>query len=106
MQRIYLNLLVLTLLFTGGCTHSIHLQHISDFEPVKANAAERKVVVVETSQRVILGFAFDTQYVDDAKKQLIEKCPAGVSAVSTQYSTDHGFLYWTNKIRMQGICAG
>lgn len=94
------------LVLLTGCTHSIHLQHVSDFDAVSANAAQRKVVVVETSQRVILWFAFDTDYVDDAKKQLIEKCPAGVSAVSTQFSTDHGFLHWTNKIRMQGICAG
>jgi len=36
---------------------------------------------------------------------LMTQCNGRLSAVTTQYSTSHGFLHWTNKIRMQGLCS-
>ncbi|MCD8522432.1 MAG: hypothetical protein LRY66_05345 [Saccharospirillaceae bacterium] len=97
--RIFLPLMLLT-----GCTHSVHMQHVSDFDHVSA-AEKRSVVTAETEQTVVLGFVFDTDYVDQAKQQLMAQCNGRLSAVTTQYSTSHSFLHWTNKIRMQGLCS-
>ena len=90
----------------AGCTHSVHLSHQSDFMPnaPTATAAQKQWVEVRAEQRVILGFAFDTDYVDDAYNQLQQHCEGELAAVNTQFSTSHGFFYWTNKIRMKGVC--
>ena len=90
-----------------GCTHSIHMSHMSDVSAStpKAMNIEKHIVEVNTEQTVILGFAFDTDYVDQAYQQLQQKCPREIVAVNTQYSTSHGFLHWTNKVRMKAVCA-
>lgn len=98
-------LLLLTVYLTG-CTHSIHISHMSDVStntPPSANI-DRYIVEASSEQTVILGFVFDTDYVDQAYQQLQQKCPNEIVAVNTQFSTSHGFLYWTNKIRMKAIC--
>ncbi|GEM81338.1 hypothetical protein VSU01S_35830 [Vibrio superstes NBRC 103154] len=59
---------------------------------------------VETAQTVVMGFAFDTDYVDDAYAQVFEQCPSGASMVNVEYLTDHGFLHWTNRIRIKALC--
>jgi hypothetical protein len=69
-----------------------------------AKQLESSVIDIEVEQLVILGLAFDTKYVDQAYHLLLEQCTGEVSAVNTQYSTSHGFLHWTNKIRMRAVC--
>ena len=99
-------LLLLTLSITG-CTHSIHMSHMSDVSsntPQLSNI-DNYIVEVNTEQTVILGFAFDTDYVNQAYQQLQQKCLHDIVAVNTQYSTSHGFLHWTHKIRMKAVCA-
>lgn len=97
------SLIILFSALALGCTHSIHQQHVSDIDPnFDASSAEK--IVVQTEQKVVLGFVFDTDYVDQAYAQLQAKCQGRVGAVATQYSTSHGFLHWTNKIRMEGLC--
>lgn len=62
-------------------------------------------MISETSQKVILGFVFDTNYVNEARKNLIAKCPNGdIQGVTTRYSTSLGFFSWDNKVLMQGLC--
>lgn len=63
-----------------------------------------RYIEATAKQHVILGFAFNTDYVDNARHSLILQCDGELTAVSTQYSTDHGFLSWNNKILMKGIC--
>jgi hypothetical protein len=54
---------------------------------------------------VVMGFVGQTDYVDQAKAQLMANCPGGaVTGITTQFSTSMGFLSWTNKILMQGLC--
>ncbi|GAM63383.1 hypothetical protein JCM19232_1530 [Vibrio ishigakensis] len=53
---------------------------------------------------MVMGFAFDTDYVDQAYAQVLEQCPTGASMVNVEYVTDHGFLHWTNKIRVKALC--
>lgn len=99
-------LLCLSILITG-CTHSIHMSHMSDISansPAAINL-DKHIIEVRSEQKVILGFAFDTDYVDQAYQELQQKCPSEIIAVNTQYSTSHGFLSWTNKIRMKAVCA-
>lgn len=98
--------LAITSVLAVGCTHSIHQQHISDIDPALTGDKEARKVVVTTEQKVVLWFAFDTDYVDQAYQQLKEKCPGRIGAVATQHSTSHGFMSWTNKIRMEAICNG
>lgn len=90
---------------TAGCSHSLHLHHISDFGPSYAAYQEGRWVKSEAEQFVIMGFVRDTEYVDQAWKRLQKQCDGGqVQGVQTEYSTDHGFFSWTNRIRMQGLC--
>lgn len=98
-------LLLLSISITG-CTHSIHISHMSDISantPTAVNI-DKHIVEVNAEQTVVLGFAFDTDYVNEAYQKLQQKCPKEVVAVNTQFSTSHGFLHWTNKIRMKAIC--
>lgn len=101
--------LVFTLAFTllvTGCTHSIHMVHTDGFGASMTPKTEStKIVEANSEQTVFLFFAFDTDYVDQAKADLESKCHGDLQAISTQYSTSHGFLHWTNKILMKGICA-
>lgn len=64
-----------------------------------------KRIVAESQQFVILGFAKNTDYADEALSKLLELCPSGtVQSVGTRFSTDLGFLSWTNRIRLEGYC--
>jgi len=63
------------------------------------------MVKATAEQFVVMGFVYDTNYVDTARKKLIAQCPDGnISGISTQYSTSLGFFSWTSKILMQGLC--
>lgn len=91
-------------LLTTGCAHSIHEVHVSDFNP-PASVKDGQMIKVQTEQFVILGFTSQTDYVDKAYNQLMDKCPVGViTGITTQYSTSLSFFSWTNKILMQGLC--
>jgi hypothetical protein len=88
----------------GACTHSIHLVHVSDFDPYDPKSGG-KMVEGRAEQFVILWFEDDTNYVDRALDQLMKSCPRGrIQGITTQYSTSHGFFSWTNKILMRGLC--
>lgn len=63
------------------------------------------MVKATAEQFTILGFVYDTDYVDRAKKELIQQCPSGqLTGITTEISTSHGFFSWTNRAVMQGLC--
>jgi hypothetical protein len=98
------SLVILALALTAGCAHSIHEVHVSDFVPM-AQIESGEMVKAQTEQFVVMGFVGQTDYVDQAKAQLMANCPGGaVTGITTQFSTSMGFLSWTNKILMQGLC--
>ena len=97
-------LLSLPLFLLAGCTHSIHMVHTDGFSSGTPVDSKARYIEVEAKQDVVFFFAFDTDYVDEAKRKLEQKCPGKLSAVSTQYSTSHGFFHWTNKILIKGLC--
>jgi len=96
--------LLSSMLLLGGCTSSIHLVNTAGFDQPMPTDAEPRYLVAEAEKNVILGFSFDTDYVDEARESLIAQCDGDLVAVSTQYYTEHDFLHWTNKILMKGIC--
>ena len=90
--------LLLPVLFVlGGCSHSIHMVNTSGFNSNDLPSHKK-------AKNVVLGFAFDTDYVDEARASLLAQCPGEIKAVSSQFSTSHGFLHWTNKVLMKGVC--
>ena len=91
-------------LVLASCAHSVHQVHVSDFRP-KAALEAGEVVKAETSQFVVLGFVGQTDYVEQAYVSLQKKCENGqLSSITTEHLTSLGFLSWTNKIRMHGLC--
>ena len=99
-------LLIIAVCALAGCTHSIHMSHLSDFSSnaPSAQQMESRLVETETEQTVFLGFVFDTDYVDEAYNNIQQACQGELTAINTQYSTSHGFLHWTNKIRVKAVC--
>lgn len=96
-------ILIFALLGLSACAHSIHQAHTSDFMPGSIESG--RMVKGYGEQFVVMGFASETNYVNQAFKQLTDSCPNGyIASVTTQYSTSLGFFSWTNKILMQGLC--
>lgn len=95
-------LLLLSLLSLSACTHAVHLVNFSDSRPYgKAGTP----IQAQGEQFVVLGFAFDTKYVDQTYVQLQRQCANGtVTGISTKYFTDHGFFSWTHRLIMDGYC--
>ncbi len=86
---------------TGGCAHSVHESHTSDFREMKPGAPQ---IEAASEQFVIMGFVNDTNYVNAAFNELQTKCPGRITGITTRYSTSLGFFSWTNKIHMTGYC--
>ena len=99
-----LALLALSVSLVSGCAESLHDVHVSDFTP-GVDLTEAKSVEARTEQHTIMGFVYDTGYVDEARRHLIDQCPRGrLEGITTQYSTDLGFFSWTNRLLMKGYC--
>jgi hypothetical protein len=93
-----------SLLWLAGCTHSVHLVNFSDFRPYPSGQERR--VEAQAEQQVVLGITDNTNYVNVAYRQLLEKCPRGqLTGIQTKFYTSHGFFSWTEKIAMSGVCA-
>lgn len=95
-------LVVFLPLLLAACSSSVHMSQVSQNPSVQVTNPQS--MEVETEQTVVMGFAFDTDYVDDAYSQVLQQCPTGASMVNVEYVTDHGFLHWTNKIRIKALC--
>jgi hypothetical protein len=88
----------------AGCAYSIHQVYASDFSPY-APLSKGEIVTGKGEQFVILGFVNQTDYVEEARTDLMNHCQGGLlSGITTQISTDLGFFSWTNRALMQGLC--
>lgn len=98
--------LLLTLFaLVSGCTHSLHLAHVSDFSPTFSSYNKGELVKAKGEQFVVLGMVGNTNYVEDAYAQLLNNCEGGaIQGITTLYSTSHGFFSWTNFVELQGLC--
>ena len=90
---------------TISCTHSLHISQFSDFGPTYAAYQKGEWVKSEASQFAILGWVGQTDFVNEAYAKLMDQCQGGqIQSIEAQYTTDHGFLSWTNRVNMQGLC--
>ncbi len=87
----------------SACTSSIHMSQV-DVETSSNEFDSSQVIEIEKSQKNILGFVYDTNYADQAYKELLFQCPDGTSMINVEYLTNHGFISWTDKIRIKAIC--
>ena len=89
----------------NSCTYSTHLVHVSDFSPTFQPLQKGQLIESKSEQFVVLGFSSETQYVDQALQALNAQCYNGdIQGITTDFSTAHGFLSWTNSVRMQAVC--
>ncbi len=96
-------ILTLSVLWMSACAHSVHLIHTSDFDGA-VPYEKGEPIIAEREQFVILGFASDTDYVEAAYQELLDQCSGRITGITTKFSTALGFMSWTNKIRMEGLC--
>lgn len=90
------------LLFLFSCAHSYHQAAVdTSLNPTNVKG---KWVEAEAEQFVILGFAFETDYVELAHARLLTKCSGTISPIATSYLTDLSFLSWTNRVKLKGVC--
>ena len=102
MKKILLLLSLGMIVTLTGCTHSVHQSHMGDFLPRKQKGA--RFISVESQRKVVMGFIFDTNFVEDARQKLMDSCKSEITGVNTQYITSHNFLSWTEKIRIKALC--
>ncbi len=96
------SLILLILIFS--CTHSVHHFIAGDSIPPQKNEKMTQIKS-EGEQFVILGFAYETNYVDKAVEDLRNQCKDGwIHSIGTRFSTSLGFLSWTNKVHLEAIC--
>ena len=92
----------------SACAHSVHQSQTQvSYMPKAINTKkfQDKMITSRSEQFVILWFAFSSEYVEAAYNGLLAACPEGIiSPVTTNYTTDLGFLSWTNKVEITGNC--
>lgn len=103
MNRMSLVLIAMIFIMMNACAYSVHQIHTSDFADI-VSAKESRRVVTNAEQFVILGFVGQTDYVDQAYQKLLDSCAGKITGITTKYSTDLGFMSWTNRVRMEGLC--
>ena len=93
------------LMTLSACTSSIHMSQVdvNNMSPDELNRGT--VIEIEKSQKNILGFVYNTYYVDQAYAELLHQCPKGTAMVNVEYLTNHGFLSWTDIIRLKAVCS-
>jgi hypothetical protein len=101
-MRIFILSLIIPLV--GACTYSVHEVYSSGFDPY-SEYGKGKIVTSQKEQFTFLGFVGNTDYVDEAYRDIQMQCTEGeIKGITTQYSTSHGFFSWTHRILMQGMC--
>ncbi|MBL7543514.1 MAG: hypothetical protein JNL11_06835 [Bdellovibrionaceae bacterium] len=104
LRCLILSIISVLFVFSVGCTYSVHQVPLSDFKPYVGEGVGTPIDA-HAKQFVVMGFASETNYVDQAYKQLQGKCPHGVvTGIASKYYSEHGFFSWTNHMVMQGIC--
>jgi len=96
------SLLALALL-GSACTQSVHQVAVGGLDDIPHDARLRPVEA-EVDQKAFLA-AGNTDFADAALTQLAAQCPNGrVVALQARHSTDLGFLVYTNRMKMTGMC--
>jgi hypothetical protein len=104
-MRFFLPWLCLPLAATG-CWSSVHEYQAAGYASVRREGPPIITTPIESdaTQHVILGITNNTDYVDEAYDRLQEQCSGEIVGVNTRYSTNLGFLSYTNEVKMQALC--
>lgn len=102
-MKVFLCILLVSI-FSIACMSSVH--QFDQTDPTQFQTYESaKKIEASAEQFTILGFVYDTNYVEAALKELLSQCPNGnVEQIGTVFKTKLGFLSWTNQIKLTGYC--
>ncbi len=101
MLKLILKISVVALL--TGCAFSVHQHYVSSMDQ-NARYGVGKWVKAEADQSVVLGFALDSNYVEEGMKRLEAQCPGRLVQVTTEHLTAYKFLSYEQKVILQGLC--
>ncbi|MCX6132128.1 MAG: hypothetical protein NTX25_24110 [Proteobacteria bacterium] len=93
--------LIIFSLFFSACAHSVHQVYISSMD---AKATQGKWISADAKAFVVLGFQFNTDYVEAAYKELEGKCPGRLAQVTTEHLSSYYFLSYDQKVILKGLC--
>ena len=103
MNTRYSFLALALVLLTGACTQSVHQVAVGGLDDIP-HGAHLRPIEAEVDQKAFLA-AGNTRFADAALAQLAGRCPRGrVVAIQARYSTNLGFLAYTNRMKMTGYC--
>jgi hypothetical protein len=98
--------LALLALGAAGCFSSVHEYQAAGYASERRAGPPIETVPIESdaTQHVVLGITDNTSYVNEAYDHLLDQCPGEIIGVNTRYSTNLGFLSYTNEVKMQALC--
>jgi hypothetical protein len=77
-------------------------QHINTAEPVPAGFTTRPVYA--SAYRTVIVFPFDTDFVEEARNNLLAQCSGRIMGISTTYSKVPDFLSYKVTLDMNALC--
>lgn len=94
--------LLLSFLWLGACSHSIHQVYVSSQDP--RSSGKGTWITAESKDFVVLAFELDTSYVEKAYQDLANKCKGRIAAVTTEHLTSYKLLSYDQKVVLKGLC--
>lgn len=95
---------VFLLALIQSCAYSVHQVYIGSMDPNVKIGSTGKWLEADAKAFVILGFHFDTKYIDEAKRELESKCSGRLAQVTTEHLTAYWFLSYDQKVVLKGLC--
>jgi hypothetical protein len=105
-MKVFSKILIFSLVLITflNCMSSLHQFSPSDTTGYYSYDSLKKVEA-RAEQFTILGFVKDTNYVDSALQDLLNKCVDGkLEGIGTTFKTRLGFFSWTNEVILMGYC--
>jgi hypothetical protein len=90
-----------------GCFSSVHEYQAAGYAPSAdepRSNLDAKPIRADAQQFVVLGITDNTDYVNEAYARLLAQCAGEIVGVNTRYSTELGFLSYTNNVQMEALC--
>jgi len=86
-----------------GLGKSVHQYALTEMVPTTGKEKARPIEV-EANQFVVLGFVYDTDFVDEARSKLLAQCQGRIVGVTAKHSTDLGVAAYRNKLKLTATC--
>lgn len=75
-----------------GCTHSLHVAHVSDFSPTFKEYSKGELVKARAEQFTVMGIVTDTNYVNDAYTKLL------ASLLGRKHTRDNNSVFYKPRV--------